>query len=150
MTRTGGWALIGLVSGCGGGSGTTAMTAPSQPPAMTATVNATPDIAFQPTPASILPGGTVTFAFGSVAHNVYFDAAPGAPANIPGNNSGVNVDRTFTTEGTYTYNCHIHPGMRGSIVVGTSSAPPVGGSTYSIHAAQTAVAPSRRTARKNA
>jgi plastocyanin len=46
---------------------------------------------------------------------------PGAPADIPGNNSGTTVNRTFATAGTYIYNCHIHPGMRGSIVVGTTS-----------------------------
>jgi plastocyanin len=129
MFRPGGWAVFALLTGCGGGSGTTT-TAPPPPPAMTATVNATPDIAFQPTPASVLPGGTVTFAFGTVAHNVYFDAAPGAPADIPGNNSSVSVDRTFATAGTYTYGCHIHPGMRGSIAVGATSTTPSGGSGY--------------------
>jgi plastocyanin len=88
---------------------------------MTATVSATPAIAFTPGTANILPGGTVTFAFGTLAHNVFFDAVPGAPADIPGNNSGTNVDRTFATPGTYTYNCHIHPGMTGKVVVGTAA-----------------------------
>ena len=88
---------------------------------MTATVNATPAIAFNPSPAKIDPGGTITFAFGSVAHNVYFDAVAGAPADIPGNNAGTSVSRTFTSAGTYGYSCHIHPGMRGLIVVGTAT-----------------------------
>ncbi|HEY2027224.1 MAG TPA: plastocyanin/azurin family copper-binding protein [Gemmatimonadaceae bacterium] len=129
ISRPGGWAVFALVTGCGAGSSTT-MATPPQPPAATATVNATPDIAFQPTPANVLPGGTVTFAFGSVAHNVFFDPAPGAPADIPGSNAGVSVDRTFTTAGTYSYNCHIHPGMRGTIVVGTTAStdPMSGGS----------------------
>jgi plastocyanin len=98
---------------------------------MTATVNATPAIAFNPTPVNIAQGGTVTFAFGSVAHNVYFDAAAGAPADIPGSNASANISRTFMTPGTYVYNCHIHPGMTGTIVVGaTTSDPGTGGGYY--------------------
>ena len=63
-------------------------------------------------------GGTVTFAFGSVGHNVYFDNDPaGAPADIPGVNSNTNVDRVFGTAGVYTFNCHIHPDMHGTITV---------------------------------
>jgi len=88
---------------------------------MTATVNATPSIAFNPSPVKIVPGGTITFAFGSVAHNVYFDPIAGAPADIPGNNAGTSVSRTFASAGTYVYNCHIHPGMTGTIVVGTTA-----------------------------
>jgi plastocyanin len=98
---------------------------------MSATVAATPAIAFDPATASIAPGGTITFSFGSIAHNVYFDAVPGAPTDIPGNNSGTSVNRTFASAGTYTYNCHIHPGMKGSIVVGTTStSTPSGGNGY--------------------
>ncbi len=110
--------FLALLSACGGGS-TTELT--PGPPAMTATVNATPNIAFNPSPVKIVPGGTITFAFGSVAHNVYFDAAAGAPADIPGNNASTSVSRTFASPGTYGYSCHIHPGMRGTIVVGTTA-----------------------------
>jgi plastocyanin len=67
-------------------------------------------------------GGTATFAFGSVAHNVFFDGAAGAPADIPGVNSNTSVTRTFTTPGTYVYTCHIHPGMTGRIVVSPRTA----------------------------
>ena len=112
--------LLALLSACGGGAGTTTAPQPG-PPAMTATVNATPDIAFNPSPVKIVPGGTITFAFGSVAHNVYFDAVAGAPADIPGNNASTSVSRTFASPGTYVYNCHIHPGMTGTIVVGTTA-----------------------------
>ena len=124
------WSFFLLLSGSGGGY-TTAASTTSGPPGVTATVDATPNLAFSPSPASILPGGTVTFAFGAVAHNVFFDAVPGAPADIAGNNSGTSVARTFPTAGTYTYNCHIHPGMRGTIVVGTSATTSTsGGSGY--------------------
>jgi plastocyanin len=94
---------------------------------MSTTVNATPSIAFNPSPANVAIGGTVTFAFGTVGHNVFFDAAPGVPADIPGTNSDTSATRTFSTPGTYTYNCHIHPGMRGTIVVASSTTASDGG-----------------------
>ncbi|HEX7942295.1 MAG TPA: plastocyanin/azurin family copper-binding protein, partial [Gemmatimonadaceae bacterium] len=67
--------------------------------------------------------------FGDVAHNVFFDNAPaGAPDAIAGANANMSQARTFTTAGTFEYNCHIHPGMKGTVVVSnTSSAPPAGG-----------------------
>jgi plastocyanin len=113
--------FLAVLSACGGGGAGTVTAPQPGPPAMTATVNATPDIAFNPSPVKIVPGGTITFAFGSVAHNVYFNAVAGAPADIPGNNAGTSVSRTFASAGTYVYNCHIHPGMTGTIVVGTTA-----------------------------
>ena len=106
-----------LFAGCGksvtGDDNNGSTSAPGQ----TAVVKATPRLAFDPSPANIIAGGTVTFAFGSVAHDVFFDATPGAPADIPGANRNVSTDRTFTTAGTFVYNCHIHPGMTGRVVV---------------------------------
>jgi plastocyanin len=99
-------------------------------PPMTATVNATTSNAFTPANVTIGVGGTVTFAFGGVAHNVYFDNAPaGAPDAIPGANANMSAARTFSTAGTFEYDCHIHPGMKGTVVVGNGSAPPLGGGT---------------------
>lgn len=40
---------------------------------------------------------------------MFFDAQAGLPANIPGDNANVTVQRTFATAGTYHYTCHIHP-----------------------------------------
>ena len=115
-----GLATIALVA-CGG-SGMTASTTSSNPPPPTATVNATPQIAFSPAQLTVAQGGTVTFAFGSVGHNVYFDNAPaGAPADIPGVNSNTSVDRVFGASGVYNFNCHIHPGMHGTITVAASN-----------------------------
>jgi plastocyanin len=88
------------------------------PPSETATVTATPSIAFTPGIVALLVGGTLTIDFGSVAHNVYFDNQPaGAPANITGENADVSKSLTFSVAGTYVYNCHIHPGMHGTVVV---------------------------------
>ena len=115
MLRT--TSLIGLtlLAACGGGA-TEAATSTSVP-ATTGTVDATPNITFNPSPLNIVAGGTATFAFGSVGHNVYFDGTTGAPANIPGVNVNTSVTRTFPTPGTYVYTCHIHPGMTGRVIV---------------------------------
>lgn len=81
------------------------------------TVTASPSLLFGPSSLSVKPGDAVTFAFGSVPHNVFFDAQSGTPADIAGQNINVSISRVFATPGTYTYSCHIHPSMRGTIVV---------------------------------
>lgn len=63
------------------------------------------------------PNGTITWEFGAVPHNVTFAATPGRPADIAGFNTNTSIARTFTTTGTFAYECTIHPGMRGSVVV---------------------------------
>jgi len=114
--------VIGLafLLGCGGTPGMSG--GGPVPSPKTVTVAATPDAAFSPFPATVAPGGTVTFAFGSLPHNVYFDAAPSAPADIPGANVNTSTTRTFAAAGTYTYRCRIHPGMKGSIIVSDTTA----------------------------
>jgi plastocyanin len=62
-------------------------------------------------------GDVVTFTFGTVGHNVFFDAQAGVPTDIAGTNANVSVTRTFATAGTYKYSCHIHPSMHGEVVV---------------------------------
>ena len=104
-----------LFAACGGGS---SPTTPINQPALAAEVGATPAIAFDPNTVTIKVGGTVTFDFGTVAHNVWFDNQPlGAPANITGTNANVTKTLTFTTAGTFVYNCHLHAGMHGTVVV---------------------------------
>jgi plastocyanin len=105
---------------CGGGSGNSGYGSPTSPPTsppVADQVNATAALAFDPGTLTTGVGHTVTFAFGSVGHNVYFDAAPGAPADIPGVNANTSLTRSFNTAGTFTYTCHIHPSMHGSVVV---------------------------------
>ena len=97
---------------------------------MAATVNATSSNAFTPANVAIGVGGTVTFAFGDVAHNVFFDNSPaGAPDSIPGANANMMAARTFTTPGTFEFDCHIHPGMKGTVIVSNTSSGQIGGGT---------------------
>jgi plastocyanin len=110
------FSAVAFLFGCGGSTSPMAVT--TAPPSETATVSATPSIAFTPGTVALLVGGTLTINFGSVAHNVFFDNQPaGAPANITGANADVSKALTFSVAGTYVYNCHIHPGMHGTVVV---------------------------------
>jgi len=113
-----------LAAACGGdgyGSGSAGPTGPVDPgtaPVPAATVQATPAERFTPPAVVLSVGGTTTFEFGSLGHNVFFDNAPaGAPANITAVTTNQSVARTFTTAGTYIYHCHVHPNMTGAVFV---------------------------------
>ena len=97
--------VIAALAACGGG-GYNAPSGPTDPgdptPVRDATVQATPSEQFTPGRINLLVGGTVTYAFGSLAHNVFFDNAPtGAPDNITAPSSNKSVTLTFNTKGTY-------------------------------------------------
>ncbi|HEY8309994.1 MAG TPA: plastocyanin/azurin family copper-binding protein, partial [Gemmatimonadaceae bacterium] len=105
---------LGLAACGSSGDMTTSTTTPSP---QTATINATPSLAFTPSAVTIAPGGTVTFAFGSVGHNVTFDTGTNPPSDITGVNANTSISRTFAAAGTYTFHCTIHPSMTGSVTV---------------------------------
>lgn len=88
--------------------------APSFP--SSASVTAGTDSQFNPGSVDIVVGGTVTWTFQSLAHTVNFAAAMGAPANI-GSTTNADVSRVFNTAGTFTYECGIHAGMTGQVIV---------------------------------
>ncbi len=117
MKRMNGWiavvALAGLIGACGGG-GSSDSTGPNPPSGPTVTASAAR--VFTPATLTVSAGATVTWVFESVAHTVVFAAVAGAPANID-QTSNANVSRTFSTAGTFTYVCTIHPGMAGTIIV---------------------------------
>lgn len=102
------------------------------PPPLAVTVQATSGAVFQPATVGIRTGGTVTWAFGSLGHNVTFDDVVGAPADIPGANVNTSASRTFPSAWSFGYHCTLHPGMSGTVLVSTP--PPDdgggGGGTY--------------------
>jgi len=113
-----------FAAACGGdgyGSGPAGPTGPVDPgtaPVPAAAVQATPAERFTPQAVVLATGGTVTFEFGSLGHNVFFDNAPaGAPANITAVTTNQSVARTFAAAGTYIYRCHVHAGMTGAVFV---------------------------------
>jgi plastocyanin len=108
--------VLSVTSSCGGSDG------PSSPPV---TTNKSYDVftlpsAFSPNTLQIAPGDTVRFSISPApngeGHDVTFDAKAGAPANIKVTLSGT-IPRVFTTRGTFHYNCFVHPGMSGDVVV---------------------------------
>jgi plastocyanin len=93
-------------------TGTTTVTAQVAP--ATAAVVA-PAIAFQPATVDVQAGGTVTWTFESVPHDVTFTTG-GAPADVPLLQDG-SASRTFPTNGAFGYRCSIHPPMTGVVTV---------------------------------
>jgi plastocyanin len=73
---------------------------------------------FFPTSITVPKGTTVTWEWQGVtlAHNVVFAAALGAPDDITDRTSG-SVPRTFNTAGTFNYTCTNHGGMNGTVTV---------------------------------
>jgi plastocyanin len=85
---------------------------------------ATLDRIFNPSTVVIEPGNTITWQFSESIHNVTFTGQAPSGGNIPDQAPGNAVSRTFTTEGTYDYNCTYHSGMEGRVVVQTGAPPP--------------------------
>jgi plastocyanin len=71
---------------------------------------------FTPAQLTIRVAQSVLFDFPADQHNVIFAARTGKPADIP-TTSGQSVTRVFGTAGTFPYDCNLHPGMSGSVIV---------------------------------
>lgn len=84
----------------------------------TAEVTATTGQQFNPQTVDIKAGGTVTWTFQSLGHNVTWNdpTQPGTPANLTTQSNSTD-SRSFSQPGTFNYHCTIHPGMNGSVVV---------------------------------
>lgn len=83
----------------------------------TATVAAgASDLTFTPPTLVVARNASVTYSFGALTHNVTFRTATGAPTNVP-NSASTTVARVFQTNGDFTYDCTIHAGMTGMVLV---------------------------------
>jgi plastocyanin len=117
-------AAVLIAAACGGGGdatsptngnpgGTTGGNPPPTPvPQNTVAVS---DNQFTPANIQVAIGTTVTWTWASDArdHNVTF-----GDGTTSGNRSaGATYSKTFPTAGTFTYNCTLHGGMNGSVLV---------------------------------
>lgn len=97
----------------GGRVGTTRVTVGTAPLSVVVDM---PGNSFTPFTSTIRVTGSVDFRFPATAHNVIFKAAAGVPQDIlPISNT--TVRRTFNTTGTFAYDCTLHNGMAGEVVV---------------------------------
>lgn len=85
-------------------------------PAGVGAVVTMPGLNFSPFTATINRDQSIFFDFPALGHNVIFTQRAGAPLNIDVS-AGVTISRPFTTPGTFPYECTIHAGMRGEVVV---------------------------------
>jgi plastocyanin len=89
------------------------------------TTVSTPNLTFSPASVTIPVGGTVTWQISGSTHNVTFSGNAPAGGNIGDTSPGASASRTFTTAGTYNYQCTRHSGMSGSVTVQGGGGTPV-------------------------
>ena len=116
--------LVGLLGACGGRSdsepapGTGTGTAEGPAGAQTFTISGTDADAYDPATVQAKVGQlTLSLHNGGVPHNLMFDdkALKGIPV-VSGSATKSTV-LTFDRLGTYTFECTLHPGMTGRVVV---------------------------------
>jgi plastocyanin len=108
-----------ITASAGGFTGTRIMTVSTPtnpgPPPNSVTVDM-PGTTFEPNVFRLAIGGTVTFVFTAVAHDVNFSGGNGTPSQIPVTQNAT-VQRTFPAAGTFNIVCTLHAGMTGVITV---------------------------------
>ncbi len=72
---------------------------------------------FIPFQTVVKVGGTVRYFFTPIDHNlIWSPRLPGSPSDILVTRNAV-VSRTFPTVGVYNFECTVHPGMSGVVIV---------------------------------
>ena len=105
-----------ILAGCGGSDdgASAATTSGDQAGADAATVKMT-DMTFDPQTITVAAGTTITWVNeDSVSHNAVADDESWG-TDIFGEGGSASI--AFDTPGTYTYNCTLHAGMVGTVVV---------------------------------
>jgi plastocyanin len=92
-----------------------------QPAPLLVEVFARPDQTFNPRTVTVRQGGTVEWDFGSLAHTVLFEQVQGRPEDIFEPSANKTDSRCFGTAGTFQYQCGIHDGMDGTVIVEASA-----------------------------
>jgi plastocyanin len=72
---------------------------------------------FTPATVDVAVGGTVTWTFGARAHNVIFSGTRPSGGDIHPPVTNTTASRTFLVAGSFVYNCTVHAGMSGTVVV---------------------------------
>jgi plastocyanin len=80
---------------------------------------------FVPPTVTIGAGGSVTWQIAGNTHNVTFGALKPVGGDVPNTPSGGTATRVFANPGTYPYQCTLHSGMSGTVVVQGSGPPGV-------------------------
>jgi plastocyanin len=110
---------LAVLSACGGDGGSTSppgggTPGGGDPPTASNAIGVTNNV-FTPAAVQVAPGTTVTWTWSSQAsdHNVTFPDG----VNSPTQGASSTFRRTFATAGTFNYQCTLHPGMTGRVVV---------------------------------
>ena len=109
-----GLAVALAVAACSSGGATTAPAAP----VATSTVNLPPSYRFDPPSITVTAGTTVTWTnHDNFTHSVQL-LDGGLPSDPMLMQPGTSATLTFTTPGTFHYQCHLHPQqMQGTVTV---------------------------------
>ena len=123
--------LIGAL-GCGGGGAAvdagiatgpgTVPESPASPPAPSSNVVTTTGTSFSPATITVAQGASVTWQIAGNTHNVAFGTNKPAGGDALNTAPGGTFTRTFATAGTYPYECTLHTGMTGTVIVQGASA----------------------------
>lgn len=98
------------------------VTVSAAPPPGSGPMVSTAGFAFSPASVTIGVNDSVTWRFVEAPHNVTFSGTAPPAGNIATQQPGAQVTLVFATAGTYSYECTIHNGMTGQVIVQSGQA----------------------------